>query len=213
VQETPGAKSALLRRLLVVIALLLTAGAALAYFHLTMPGWYARWWYPLEYQDLITRNSDQFNLDPALVAAVIYEESSFGDGSTSRSGAQGLMQLMPATARWIAVQMDGNEPTLEQIQDPAQNIQYGSWYLRYLLDRYGGSEMLALAAYNAGTDNVDQWIAAAQKDGREFDSLVDIPYQETRDYVYDVDKTRDIYRKAYPDELSSLTSSRNNPSS
>ena len=189
------------RRLLAIFLAVLLAGAALVYIHLTMPGWYARWWYPLDHRDLISRNSEQFRLDPALVAAVIYEESSFDDGSTSSSGAQGLMQLMPGTAGWIAGKLGRPVPTETEIRDPDRNIYYGCWYLRYLLDRYGGSEMLALAAYNGGTDNVDQWVAAAGRAGRPFDSLVDIPYPETREYVNDVKRTRDIYLRAYPEDL------------
>jgi len=190
------------RLILAFTALLLLAAAAagIAITHKAMPGWYARWWYPLEHADLISRSAAQNQLDPALVAAVIYEESGFRDGSKSNAGAVGLMQLMPSTANWIALKTGGVDFTLADLQDPAVNIAYGCWYLRYLIDRYENSEV-ALAAYNGGTENVDRWLADARSEQREFSSVVDIPWQETRDYVARVDKTRDIYARAYSSEL------------
>jgi len=190
------------RLILVFIALLLLAAvtAGIAITHKAMPGWYARWWYPLEHADLISRSAEQNQLDPALVAAVIYEESGFRDGSKSNAGAVGLMQLMPSTANWIALKTGGVDFTVADLQDPAVNIAYGCWYLRYLIDRYENSEV-ALAAYNGGTENVDRWLADARSEQREFSSVVDIPWQETRDYVARVDRTRDIYARAYSSEL------------
>ncbi|MHB1324895.1 MAG: lytic transglycosylase domain-containing protein [Thermoleophilia bacterium] len=183
---------------LVILTVLLAAAAAAV--HITMPDLYARWLYPLDHSDLITRSADQNQLDPALVAAIIFEESGFEDGIRSDAGAVGLMQLMPSTAVWIAGKTGGKDFTAADLRQPAINIAYGCWYLRYLIDRYGSSD-LALAAYNGGTENTDQWLADARSKGRDFNSDLDVPWHETREYISRVDKTRDIYQRAYKAEL------------
>lgn len=175
------------------------AGVSLAVIHAGMPGWYARWWYPLEHAPLIRQGSEANRLDAALVAAIIYHESSFDNGTISPAGAMGLMQLMPATATWIG-EKRGTAATGLDLRDPDVNIAYGCWYLRYLVDRYGDMR-LALAAYNGGTENVDRWLREAGDLGRDFDYILDIPYPETRDYITDVEATAEIYRRAYPEEL------------
>jgi soluble lytic murein transglycosylase len=180
-----------------VLALAIALAGAFALIHLSMPSWYARWWYPLNHGDLIERYAGLYHLDPALVAAVIYEESSFEDSSESDSGAVGLMQLMPETAAWIAAKIGDGKVEPGALKSPETNIQYGCWYLRYLLDRYEGSETLALAAYNGGAENVDKWLAGAQSSGRQFSLVFDIPFSETKNYIYDINKTKEIYRRAY----------------
>jgi soluble lytic murein transglycosylase len=188
------------RAILAMTTITVLVAAAAVITHLTMPGWYARHWYPLDHADLISRSAGQNRLDPALVAAVIYEESGFEDGSQSHAGAVGLMQLMPATATWIAAKTGGVDFAVTDLKDPGVNIAYGCWYLRYLIDLYGSTEV-ALAAYNGGIENVDQWLADARQENREFSSVVDIPWQETRDYVARVDRSRNIYTRAYTSEL------------
>ena len=86
------------------------------------------------------------NLDPTLIAAVIYAESRFRDDQTSPAGAEGLMQVTPATARMIARKSGGTAFVVEDLGTPQVNVAYGAWYLRYLLARYGGNEVFALAA-------------------------------------------------------------------
>ncbi|MHB9111894.1 MAG: lytic transglycosylase domain-containing protein [Thermoleophilia bacterium] len=189
------------RLILFVLALLVLAVVAAAAIHQTRPDWYSRWLYPMKHADLITRSAGQNQLDPALVAAVIYEESSFDEAISSDAGAVGLMQLMPSTATWIAANTGGVDFRVADLKDPSVNIAYGCWYLRYLTDRYGSYE-LALAAYNGGTENLDKWLAEAQAQGREFSSAVDIPWPETREFIINVDETRDIYASAYAAELS-----------
>ena len=109
---------------------------------------------------------------------MIFAESHFRD-QTSHAGAKGLMQLMPDTADFIAQKSGGIAFEQQDLATPQVNIAYGSWYLRYLLDRYDGSEPLALAAYNAGHGTVDGWLADAAASGRGF-KVADIPYPETR---------------------------------
>jgi len=154
---------------------------------------------PLEHADEIRLQAREKNLDPALIAGVIYAESKFVD-QTSSAGALGLMQLMPETAQFIAQRSGGTAFTIEDLSTPRVNIAYGSWYLRYLLDHYDGDEVRALAAYNGGMGNVNEWIAEAEARGDRF-SEADIPFGETRAYVDRVRQARADYAKTYPTEL------------
>src|SRR5919198_4047750 len=140
---------------------------------------------PLRHEDIIRQQAREKNLNPALIAAVIYAESRFRDGQTSRAGAQGLMQITPATAQMIARKSGGVSFTVRDLGTPQVNIAYGSWYLRYLMQRYAGSQTFALAAYNGGEGNVDRWIDRARR--RNEDLTIDaIPFSETRSYVQKV---------------------------
>lgn len=154
---------------------------------------------PLRHVEAIREQAREKRLDPSLIAGVIYAESKFTD-STSPAGALGLMQVMPETARFIAERSGGTAFTTEDLSTPEINIAYGSWYLRYLLDRYEGNELLALAAYNGGMGNVDRWIAEARARGRRL-RAADIPFPETRAYVERVFEARRDYRATYPGEL------------
>src|SRR6266536_2547919 len=155
---------------------------------------------PLRHEDIIRQQARDKGLDPALIAAVIYAESHFRDGQTSAAGAQGLMQLTPATARYIAHKSGGTQFVVDDLGTPQVNIAYGAYYLRYLLSRYDGNEDLALAAYNAGEGNVDRWIAAARAHDRAMTTTA-IPYAETRAYVERVERVRGQYRRAYAAQL------------
>ena len=119
---------------------------------------------PLQDQGIIRRQAREKHLDPALIAAVIFAETKF-QPRTSPTGAEGLMQIEPATAQFLAHLSGGYAFTTSDLATPSVNIAYGSYYLRYLLDHYNGDEMLAVAAYNGGLANVDRWVAAAQADG------------------------------------------------
>jgi soluble lytic murein transglycosylase len=154
---------------------------------------------PLNHASEIRRQAADKHLDPALIAGVIYAESKFVD-QTSSAGALGLMQLMPETARFIAQKSGGTAFTIEDLSTPAVNIAYGSWYLRWLLDHYGGDEVRALAAYNGGIGNVNKWIAEAEARGERFHES-DIPFPETREYVDRVRDARADYAATYPREL------------
>jgi soluble lytic murein transglycosylase len=154
---------------------------------------------PLQHEDIIRQQAREKNLDPALIAAVIYQESKFED-RTSSAGAKGLMQILPGTAQFIARKSGGTAFQLRDLATPQINIAYGSWYLRYLIDRYGGNETLAVAAYNAGEHNVDTWVSRAGGDSN-FDPSADIPFPETRNYVASVMDHRKQYREKYAKEL------------
>ena len=154
---------------------------------------------PLKHEDIIRQQAREKALDPALIAAVIYEESKFRD-QTSHAGARGLMQITPATARFIANDSGGTRFTQADLATPQVNISYGAYYLRYLMRRYDGDVALVAAAYNAGETNVDRWLGGAGG-ADDFDVPDDIPFPETRAYVAGVLKHRDAYREHYGKEL------------
>jgi soluble lytic murein transglycosylase len=154
---------------------------------------------PLRHDDIIRQQAADKNLDPALIAAVIYEESRFRD-QTSRAGARGLMQITPETADFIARRSGGVLFRQADLATPQINISYGAWYLRYLIDHYDGSETLAVAAYNAGQTNVDGWVERAGGPGN-FEAARDVPFPETRAYVENVEERRGEYRDHYADDL------------
>jgi soluble lytic murein transglycosylase len=154
---------------------------------------------PLRHEDIIRQQSRQKGVDAALIAAVIYEESKFRD-QTSHAGARGLMQITPATAAYIARRSGGVKFEQGDLATPQINISYGAYYLRYLIDRYGGNRELAIAAYNAGETNVDRWVRRAG-DPAAFDTVKDIPFPETREYVGGVESKQKDYRDHYGDEL------------
>ena len=154
---------------------------------------------PLRHEDIIKQQAADKNLDPALLAAMIYQESKFQD-RTSSAGAKGLMQILPSTAQFIASKSGGTAFELRDLGTPQINIAYGTWYLRYLIQRYDGNETLAVAAYNAGENNVDKWVRRAGGD-HSFDPKTDIPFPETRGYVASVMHHRKLYRDKYRHEL------------
>ena len=180
------------RRLLLPVVLLAAVGAALGALQLDRPAWYDRLRYPLHYDAIVRAHARNYRLDPALLAAVIYQESRFHADARSGSGAIGLMQLLPDTALGIAKRTGGTRFEVSDLYDPELNVRYGAWYLRHLLDKYG-DEKLALAAYNAGQRNVDRWLAAHRG----------IAFAETRAYVTRVEHLRRVYRHAYGGRLGS----------
>jgi len=173
-----------------VLALVAGLAAAAVSLERSQPAWYAKLRYPLSYEHVIVGHAENYDLDAALIAAVIYRESKFDPDAESRSGAIGLMQLLPSTAEGIALNTGGERFVVRDLYDPEINVRYGSFYLRRLLRKYDDTR-LALAAYNAGQRNVDEWIAADEG----------IAFPETREYVEDVIELREIYARAYGDEL------------
>lgn len=163
---------------------------AFVYLQQTEPSWYARLWFPLHYSTNVRVYAAQDHLDPALLAAVIETESKFNPDARSDAGAVGLMQLTPATAKGIAQYTGGSRFRLSDLTNPDINIRYGAWYLAHLLAKYR-NERLALAAYNAGQENVDRW----QQEH------VGIQFDETKDYIAKVERLQKIYRRAYASQL------------
>jgi soluble lytic murein transglycosylase len=154
---------------------------------------------PLADASVIREQAAAKHLDPALIAAVIYAETKF-EPRTSSAGAQGLMQIEPATAEFLAKLSGGYRFTTSDLATPSVNVAYGSYYLRYLLDHYEGNEMLAVAAYNAGLANVDRWVAKAHAEGRGL-TVSAIPFPETSAYVQRVLTAQRAYRVTYAKQL------------
>jgi soluble lytic murein transglycosylase len=148
---------------------------------------------PLRHEDIIRQQADEKDVDAALIAAVIYAESRFQD-QTSHAGARGLMQITPDTGDTIENLSGGETFVYEDLGNPDLNIRYGTFYLRHLLDVYAGNTVAALAAYNAGSGNVDEW------GGAEL-GVDDIQFPETQAYVEEVLDKREKYAKKYGDEL------------
>lgn len=195
-----------LRRFVLLGVLVVCAAVAIGLWRFDLGDTIEELTLPLQHEDIIRQEASDPDVaqtldgdielpptDPALIAAVIFEESRFQD-QTSSQGARGLMQITPDTADTIEKLSGGETFVYDDLADPELNIKYGTFYLRYLLYIYDGDEAAALAAYNAGEGNADKWGGA----GLDPD---DIPFPETRNYVSDVLEKRDAYRKKYADEL------------
>lgn len=151
--------------------------------------------YPVLYVDEICAAAAENSIPAPYIAAVIMAESSYDPHAVSSVGAQGLMQIMPETGRWISVKLD-DEYTDQRMFDPGACIRYGSWYLGFLMDRYSGDMRCATAAYHAGQGTVDKWLAdsAYSSDGV---TLSQIGYDTTSVYVERVLKYYEYYANAY----------------
>jgi len=148
---------------------------------------------PLRHEDIIREQAAEKNVDAALIAAVIYSESKFSD-ATSSAGARGLMQITPEAANEIERLSGGTSFKIDDLSDPEINIRYGTFLLRELLERFDGDEAAALAAYNAGPTNAEEWGGASL-------TVAEIPFPETRAYVEEVLDKREAYRDTYAREL------------
>ena len=172
----------------IVISILVVLGIVIYYF---FPKIWGDILYPLDYQDKIIKYSQEYSLEPSLVAAVIYAESHFNPDSVSRAGARGLMQIMPATGASIASRIGDDSYTADKLFDPDTNIRYGCWYLRYLLDNYDNDVNAALAGYNGGGAVGDRYVISRE---------AGIP-NETKNYIVTVDSAIEVYEKLYSTEL------------
>ena len=141
-------------------------------------------------------------MDTKLAAGTVLEvlQAEQAPGLTPQVGAGGLMQITPDTARFIARRSGATRFTTADLATPQVNIAYGSYYLRYLLDHYGGDKTLALAAYNGGVANVDRWVADARAHEQTL-TVSQIPFPETRGYVRKVLNAQRDYRQKYATQL------------
>ena len=183
-------RRAWLRWALVGVVVLL---GGITFLFLRGPASWQRRYYPIGYTREIADSATRHRVNPYLVAAVINAESSWHPERTSGAGAVGLMQVIPETAddlaRWKLVDKKKFPPT--RLSDPRVNIEYGTAYLRYLVNRYHEIETV-LAAYNAGLRHADEWA----KRGGNIRAAIEFP--ETRKYVLKVVRGRDNYKRLYP---------------
>lgn len=156
--------------------------------------------YPRAYEDTVSYYAELYDVPENLIYAVIRTESEFDPNAVSYAGAQGLMQLMPSTFRWISDDMLRERLDESAIRDPEVNIRYGVYYLRWLYDYYG-SWLNACAAYNAGPGNVNTWLKHPMyADAGGTLRPLFIPVSETRNYVYKVERAYEAYQHYYPVE-------------
>lgn len=158
--------------------------------------------YPLSYQNFIKKYSDEFNVDPYLVAAIINVESKYDKQAISNKDARGLMQITPVTARWASEVLGIENFDVEMLFIPETNIMIGTWYLSVLCKEFDNNLQLVLAAYNAGIGNVGKWLMDENysEDGK---FLREIPFTETEEYIDKVEKNIRIYKILYEKEFES----------
>jgi soluble lytic murein transglycosylase len=130
------------------------------------------------------------------VASLIRQESEFNPLAVSRANAVGLMQLLPKTGKVVAHQVDLKRYNPTQLFTPEVNLQLGTRYFRGMVDKFGGSFENALAAYNAGSDRVEEWMGQGKyRDSAEF--VESIPFTETREYVQAIMRNANVYKQLY----------------
>ena len=151
--------------------------------------------YPLKYKNTILTESAEFGLKPAVVSSVINAESGFNPEAISGSGAVGLMQILPSTGEFIADSLGFDYFETQMLLIPETNIEFGCFYLRYLLNKFGDEET-AFAAYNAGEGIVKQWLKdpAYSANGVK---LHYIPFDETRNFVSRVLRGIEVYKQKF----------------
>jgi soluble lytic murein transglycosylase len=173
--------------------------SGISFFALPMnqvPTVYWQLLFPRPYWADLASNSEKNSLDPFLVASLIRQESEFNAGAVSRANAYGLMQLLPSVGKSLARKQGIKGFKTPQLLNPTINLRLGTTNLRQVLDRFGGQQEYALAAYNAGDVPVRQWMSAGEyKDIPEF--VESIPYTETREYVQAIIRNRQIYQSLY----------------
>lgn len=178
-----------MRRLFKIFITIFVITGALIIFYFKFPKIWGEVVYPLEYEDLIKKYTDQYSLPPSLVCAVIFTESRFHKDSVSHQGATGLMQIMPQTGSRLAKTFGDTDFSAKKLFDPETNIRYGTYYLREKIDDYGGDIDLALAGYNGG----DTAASALQR-------RQPIPL-ETAGFIRKVRSVWQMYEKIYGEKL------------
>lgn len=166
-----------------------------------LPNFLSGIFFPRPYKNLVAAYSKEQEVDPALVLALIREESFFRADVRSPANAYGLMQLLHGTAREIARGSDLNKVKVGDLYDPKTNIRLGLQYLKTLLDKYDDRLYLALAAYNAGAHRVDQWLQDFPNASEE-EFIEMIPFTETRNYVKNILRNYFFYRYYYENNKS-----------
>ncbi|MBQ7975820.1 MAG: lytic transglycosylase domain-containing protein [Clostridia bacterium] len=153
--------------------------------------------YPLDYQEIVVEYAQDNNLEPAFIMAMIKVESNYVEDAHSGK-ASGLMQLTDETGDWVAAKL-GMDVEETDLMNPDDNIRLGCYYIRYLIDYYGGEVDVALAAYNGGMGNVNRWLSD-KRYSEDGETLSHIPFKETSDYVKKVNRETERYKKLLEEE-------------
>lgn len=167
----------------IVIGIVIVIGIAI---YLYFPRVWGDLFYPLDYEEYIIKYSKEYNVDPALLSALIYTESHFNPEATSRVGARGLTQIMPATAVGIAQKL--GDSSVGDLYDPETSIRYGAFYIGEKIEWYQNNVEAALAGYNGGGAAAERYLATR--------SLAGLP-EETQGYVQKVTAVEEMYQKLY----------------
>ena len=152
--------------------------------------------YPKKYEELVEKYASEYNVPEYIIYAVINTESGFDPNAESSAGAFGLMQMMPSTFKYLTSDRHlDEEKEFKDLADPDTAIRYGTYYLRYLFDKFHKWNVV-FAAYNAGEGRVSEWLDDVEysKDG---ETLNKIPIRETRNYVKKVNKAINYYKYTY----------------
>ncbi len=169
------------------------------YFALDIPDLPRAYWealFPKPYWTDLKRYAASNGLDPYLVASLIRQESEFNPSAVSRANAVGLMQLLPKTGKVVAKQAKLKRYNASQLYTPTVNLELGTRYFRGMVDKFGGSFEYALAAYNAGSERVEEWLGQGKyRDPQEF--VESIPFTETREYVQAILRNANVYKQLY----------------
>ena len=169
-----------------------------SYFAVDIPELPRPYWealFPKAYWSDLKRFSDQNSLDPYLVASLIRQESEFNPNAISHANAVGLMQLLPSTGKHVAKELKLRHFNPSELYTPTVNLQLGTRYFKTMVDKFGSFEY-ALAAYNAGSDRVEDWLSQGKyRDVPEF--VESIPFTETREYVQAIVRNSHVYRQLY----------------
>jgi len=172
--------------------------AAPNYFAVDLPNLPRSYWealFPRAYWTDLKKYASENALDPYLVASLIRQESEFNPNAVSRANAVGLMQLLPKVGKGVAKQEKIRHFNSQQLFTPTTNLRLGTRYFRSMVNQFGSFEY-ALAAYNAGTDRVQDWMGQGKyRDPQEF--VESIPFTETREYVQNIMRNANVYRQLY----------------
>lgn len=164
-------------------------------------------YYPLKYQRAIEKYTEEYDLPPALLYAVIHTESSFDPEAESDVGAIGLTQIMPETFEWLQKKLKEEHPE-EALYDPEISIKYGAYFYKILLDKYDGDVKTAAAAYHSGTGQVAKWLSDPQysANGKTLDK---IPGKNANHYASKILKAMEAYETIYEKEIGTYGTGKN----
>lgn len=154
--------------------------------------------FPIPHLEVVEKYAHKNNLKVTMAYSVIKAESGFRPEVVSHKGAVGLMQITEKTGQWIADQLDMKGYSTQSLKEPEINIQFGCWYMAYLLGQFKGNNELALAAYNAGEGTIRKWVESGEIEW-EGNKIKALPYPETEKYLLRINRIYFVYKTLYPD--------------